>query len=258
MVSKDNLGDRMKRYEAVTSTRLVSRLPVIMRLDGKAFHTFTKGFEKPFDEVFSLSMRETMKYLCENIQGCLFGYTQSDEITLLLQDYKEVNTCSWFDYKVHKMVSIGASMATFKFNERFSSNALHAVFGGKKHIYHNALERGAFFDARVFNVPFEDVVNNFIWRQQDAIRNAISAIGQATYTHKELQGKSTKDIIWMLENDGNSIMNYPLKYLRGSACYKGVEERYSEYAGDFITRNVWKIDEEIPIFSEVRNFIPLR
>jgi tRNA(His) 5'-end guanylyltransferase len=120
------------------------------------------------------------------------------------------------------------------------------------------LERGAFFDARVFNVPFEDVVNNFIWRQQDAIRNAISAIGQATYTHKELQGKSTKDIIWMLENDGNSIMNYPLKYLRGSACYKGVEERYSEYAGDFITRNVWKIDEEIPIFSEVRNFIPLR
>ena len=258
MVSKDNLGDRMKRYEAVTSTHLVSRLPVIMRLDGKAFHTFTKGFEKPFDEVFSLSMRETMKYLCESIQGCLFGYTQSDEITLLLQDYKEIDTCGWFDYKVQKMCSVGASMATFKFNERFSSNALHAVFGGKKHIYHNALDRGAFFDARVFNVPFEDVVNNFIWRQQDAIRNAISAIGQATYKHKELQGKSTTDIIWMLENDGNSIMNYPLKYLRGSACYKGTEERYSEYAGDFITRNVWRIDEEIPIFSEVRNFIPLR
>ena len=252
-MSKDNLGDRMKGYESVSSTKLVSRVPVIMRLDGKAFHTFTRGFEKPFDEIFSLSMRETMKYLCENIQGCIFGYTQSDEITLLLQDYKELNTCGWFDYKVQKMCSVGASMATYIFNKLFSAYAMDDKSG----VYQRALSTGAMFDARVFNVPLSDVVNNFIWRQQDAIRNSIQAVGQANYKHRELQGKSTKDILEMLERDGKPWTDYPLKYQRGCACYKVEEEIFSGYIGEFITRARWKIDKEIPIFSENRNFIPI-
>lgn len=83
----DSLGDRMKGYEGVSRNFLTRRVPAIIRLDGKAFHTFTKGMEKPFDPVLTQAMQETMKYLCENIQGCVLGYTQSDEITLVLTDY---------------------------------------------------------------------------------------------------------------------------------------------------------------------------
>ena len=119
----DELGTRMKEfYEQVPKTRLVRRMPVAIRIDGKAFHTFTRGFDKPFDEVLIKSMQDTMKYLCENIQGCVFGYTQSDEITLILVDYKKLTSSAWFDYEVQKMCSISASMATMAFNRFFMEN----------------------------------------------------------------------------------------------------------------------------------------
>ena len=114
---RDSLGDRMKGYENVTRTKLVRRMPVIIRIDGKAFHTFTKGFDKPFDSLLMDAMNRTMKYLCENIQGCMLGYTQSDEISLLLVDYQTLTTDSWFDDTVQKMCSISASMATLAFNK---------------------------------------------------------------------------------------------------------------------------------------------
>ena len=117
----DDLGKRMKEnYESIPKYRLMRRTPVIIRIDGKAFHTFTRGFKKPFDMVLVRSMQETMKYLCENIQGCVFGYTQSDEITLILCDYQTFTTDAWFDYEVQKMCSISASMATMIFNKEFS------------------------------------------------------------------------------------------------------------------------------------------
>lgn len=113
----DNLGDRMKSYyENRSKTFLTRRTPVIIRLDGKAFHTFTKGFNKPFDEVMCSAMQQTMKYLCENIQGCVLGYTQSDEITLVLIDYQKLTTDAWFDYNVQKVCSVAASMATLAFS----------------------------------------------------------------------------------------------------------------------------------------------
>ena len=105
----DALGTRMKKYEYVTRTHLINRCPAIIRIDGKAFHTFTRGFKKPFDEILIKSMQETMKYLCENIQGCVLGYTQSDEITLVLVDYKKLDSCAWFDYNIQKMCSISSS-----------------------------------------------------------------------------------------------------------------------------------------------------
>lgn len=104
------LAKRMKKYEVVPKNTLMRRTPVIIRVDGRAFHTFTKGFQKPFDDVLMRVMQDTMKYLCENIQGCVFGYTQSDEITLILIDYKKLNSEAWFDYEVQKMCSIVASM----------------------------------------------------------------------------------------------------------------------------------------------------
>lgn len=115
----DSLGDRMKGYEGVSRNFLTRRVPAIIRLDGKAFHTFTKGMEKPFDPVLTQAMQETMKYLCENIQGCVLGYTQSDEITLVLTDYATIQTDAWFGYNVQKMCSVSASMATMAFNREF-------------------------------------------------------------------------------------------------------------------------------------------
>lgn len=124
MPTHDNLGIRMKTfYEQTPKTKLMRRCPVVIRIDGKAFHTFTRKFQKPFDEVLINSMQETMKYLCENIQGCVFGYTQSDEITLILVDYKKFTSSAWFDYEVQKICSISASMATMAFNKFFRDNA---------------------------------------------------------------------------------------------------------------------------------------
>lgn len=158
-MDNSDLAKRMKEYEAVSKTRLMKRTPVVLRLDGKAFHTFTRSFQKPFDEVLIKTMQETMKYLCENIQGCVLGYTQSDEITLVLIDYKKFNTASWFDYEVQKMCSIAASMATMAFNKRFLENYLDYIavlsldtdeekenFRHRCRVYNKATDKGAMFD----------------------------------------------------------------------------------------------------------------
>lgn len=115
-MERSDLLRRMKQYEAVPKTVLMRRTPVILRIDGRAFHTLTRGFHKPFDKVLNLSMIDTMRFLCENIQGCVLGYTQSDEITLVLVDYKKLTSDPWFGYEVQKLCSIGASMATVGFN----------------------------------------------------------------------------------------------------------------------------------------------
>ena len=110
---RDDIGTRMKDfYEQIPKTKLMRRCPVAIRIDGKAFHTYTRNFKRPFDSVFMRAMQETMKYLCENIQGCVLGYTQSDEITLILVDYEKINSSAWFDYEVQKLCSVSASMAT--------------------------------------------------------------------------------------------------------------------------------------------------
>lgn len=185
-----DLAKRMKRYEAVSKTTLVTRMPVILRIDGKAFHTLTRGFQKPFDRVLNLSMMETMRFLCKNIQGCVLGYTQSDEITLVLVDYKKLTSNPWFDYEVQKMCSVGASMATVGFNNAFARRVEEfSIHGGGSPLYDrylNALEDGAMFDCRAFNVPREEVTNNIYWRQLDASRNSIQMLGQVHFAHKEL------------------------------------------------------------------------
>ena len=150
----DSLGDRMKRYESVPKLYLTRRVPVIIRLDGKAFHTFTRGMRKPFDTVLMESMQETMKCLCENVQGCVLGYTQSDEITLVLTDYATVKTDAWFGYNVEKMTSISASMATLVFNLVFFKNATDADrAAGEDYIKYKDKIGKALFDARAFSVP---------------------------------------------------------------------------------------------------------
>ena len=107
-MKNDSLGMRMKEYEAVSNIKVTRRMPLVMRFDGCSFHSFTKGFQKPFDDILMKTMQQTMEALCKDIQGCVFGYTQSDEITLILVDYRTLETSAWFDNKVQKMCSVGA------------------------------------------------------------------------------------------------------------------------------------------------------
>ena len=261
MPVNDELGTRMKEfYEGVPKTRLVRRMPVAIRLDGKAFHTFTRGFEKPFDEVLGRAMRGTMKYLCENIQGCVLGYTQSDEITLILVDYQNLNSCAWFDYEVQKMCSISASMATMAFN-KFFIKEVEEWFSNQKpfttetirlyDIYHLKSETGAMFDARVFNIPKEEVCNLIYWRQLDATRNSIQMVGQANFSHKELQKKSCNIIQEMLfAEKGINWNDYPTYLKRGSCCVKTTIQNPNVDIKDGVyPKSVWMIDLDIPIFK---------
>jgi len=257
MAYRDELGIRMKEYyEQIPKTRLMRRTPVIIRLDGKAFHTFTKGFAKPFDEVMVKTMQETTKYLCENIQGCVLGYCQSDEITLVLVDYQTLDAEAWFDYEVQKICSISASMATMAFNRFFASNA------GDEERYQKKLGT-AMFDSRAFNIPREEVTNCIYWRQLDASRNSVQMLGQAHFKHKELQGKSCSEIQdrLMLEK-GINWNNLPTCQKRGTCVVRkqvfipksNLSERFQGELckeGDTygVYRECWVIDTEIPIFK---------
>ena len=278
----DSLGDRMKEnYENRAKTYLVRRMPVIIRLDGKAFHTFTKGFKRPYDEILRTTMNETMKYLCENIQGCKLGYTQSDEITLLLTDYDTLTTDAWFDYSVQKMCSVAASMATLAFNRffrfyvinekfdfteefepdgEFNPNYKNSVLRNLWEVHEKAVGKGAMFDSRCFNIPEDEVTNCFIWRQQDATRNAVQMLGQCNFSHNELQGKSCNNIQDMLMTQkGINFNDMPTEFKRGVCCYKTIKE---DIVIDVKTkkemrlmRSNWVIDKEIPIFTQDRDYI---
>lgn len=276
MPVNDELGKRMKLYyEQIPQTKLLRRTPVAIRVDGKAFHTFTKGFRKPFDDVLIKSMQETTKYLCENIQGCVLGYTQSDEITLILIDYQNLNTSAWFDYKVQKVCSIAASMATMVFNRVFAKMVddisisiqwadTYSSDIDKGEIYENlpyiaayekAVEKGAMFDARCFNIPKEEVTNLIYWRQLDAIRNSIQMVGQANFSHSELQNKSCKDIqnILMLQKNIINWNDYPTYKKRGTCIVK--QKKNMQNTSDKC-RTEWVIDTDIPIFNgEYREYI---
>jgi tRNA(His) 5'-end guanylyltransferase len=251
MVSEDSLGDRMKGYEGVPRNRLVPKMPVMIRLDGKAFHTFTRGMPRPYHRPFHECMWTAATYLCENIQGCQVAYVQSDEITLLLTDYSSIKTQAWFDYEVQKMASIAASMCTAAFNFALAVNAV-----GRPGF--------ATFDARVWNLPKEEIVNAFIWRQQDATRNAIQMVGQARFSHKELHGKSCDNIQEMLfKVHGINFNDSPVPQKRGVCVVKetynvqvkcGTDPDGSEWS-DYVRRTRWVADENIPIFTQDRAYI---
>lgn len=268
-MDRTTLGDRMKNnYENISRYYLTRRMPVIIRIDGKTFHTFTRGFKKPFDDIVVKTMQDTMRYLCENIQGCVLGYTQSDEISLVLTDYAELTTDAWFGNNLQKMCSISASMATLAFNKAFTRN----ISKQSKRFYTEYLEekdasyietleiamnKGAMFDSRVFTIPKEEVCNYLIWRQQDATRNSIQSVGQANFSQKELHGKSCNNIQDMLMmQKGINWNDYPTTLKRGSCCIKTVIQDLSTDVKEGESPiSKWIIDNEIPIFTQDRNYV---
>ena len=218
-------------------------------------------------------MQETAKYLCENIQGCSLAYTESDEISLLLIDYQRFETSAWFDYEIQKMCSISASMTTMAFNRIFNDLVREQRFnngenfdlstkeGEEKHYllqaYKSSMDKGAMFDARVFNLPREEVANYFYWRQLDASRNSVQMVGQANFSHKELQNKSCNDIQDMLMTQRGINWNNFLTYQKRGSCVvrnKIVIESDGRKETCMLCNpkqgeNNWIIDYDIPIFK---------
>jgi tRNA(His) 5'-end guanylyltransferase len=294
-MNNDNLGNRMKDYENVQRLYLTKRTPAIIRLDGKAFHSFTRKLQKPFDKTFMETMRNTAIYLCENIMGCKTAYVQSDEISLLLTDYENLTAQAWFDKNIVKMISVSASMATATFNKYWDlavSDADRCLcyckpgyeneYEGRGLFYSEAWEENsmdwikewnfpeditkekaieywenvcfkrfqAMFDSRVFNLPKEEVCNYFIWRQQDATRNAIQMFGRSKFSHKQLENKKCNQIQEMLWQEKQINFNdLPVCQKRGVCITK---EYFSKNG---TTRSRWIIDKNIPIFTQDRNYI---
>ena len=272
-----DLAKRMKDYEMRDRHFLQKRIPVAIRIDMRAGHTFTRGFKRPFDDIFMKSMQETAKYMCENMGNAKLAYVQSDEITIILVDYDTLETDCWFNYRTDKLCSISASMATMAFNRVFVKNVDEwgrLTFpnwdeGGTNEevdvgllklndAYQRAIGKGAMFDARCFNIPKEEVTNLIYWRQLDATRNSIQMVGQANFSHKELQNKSCNDIQDMLyEQKGINWNDYPTVCKRGTACIKN--RKIIEYLDEFKvtaklidstkTENSWIIDTEMPILK---------
>ena len=282
---KDSLEDRMKAYyEDRSRIYLPRRTYTVIRIDGKAFHTYTNGCTRPFDEALIKDMDETTLFLCQNVQNTKLAYVQSDEISLILTDFDKLTTASWFDGNVQKMTSIASSLATSKFNQLRTERILTDSW--KSYVYGRGQDDEPFFlnwdftvalnkiklaqfDARVFTVPSrEEVINYLIWRQQDATRNSISMVAQSMYSHKELNKKSTDDMQEMIFQKGQNWNNYPVGQKRGRLIVKQekmveIENPILAFKESLITyedgkayvkRDKWSVTDPV-VFTQGKDFL---
>ena len=222
-----SLGDRMKLYEASFKHYLPINIPAILRLDGRAFHTFTRGLDRPFDQRIIDMMDLVALELCPEIQGARLAYIQSDEISFLI--YPGIFSDSWFNNNVQKIASVAAS---------------HASCVAMKFCYDQEFKQGKYvgFDARIFSIPEKDVENYFIWRQKDWERNSLQMFTRAFYSHKELRNKKTPAMHEMLHAKGENWNDLSTSLKRGRCVGKDGE-------------GSWALDNEIPEFSKNREFI---
>lgn len=232
----DNLGQRMKQYENVSKDFLPRRLPVLIRIDGCHFHSYTKGCSKPFDEQLTRAFWETSKFLASKIMGCQLIYHQSDEISILLMNDQKLTTESWFDNNLQKIASVSASLATAKFNEYMKNMDPNREL--------------AFFDSRVWVLPHDEVTNYFIWRQNDATKNSKSMLAQSQFSHSELQGLSSSQLQDKLIMERSINWNDLPTWQKRGACI--IRKEYMK--GNAIRRK-WDVDLEIPIFTQDRMYI---
>lgn len=247
-MSYDNLGDRMKGYENVPQLSAIKRTPVIIRLDGKAFHTYTKHVvaqdpsvqRDPWSDIMHQLMVHTTHHLLTNIQGCVLAYTQSDEISLLLRDWDTLETDAWFDNNIQKLCSVSASMATMAFN----SKAEHI----NKSNSNLTIGTNALFDSRVFNLPEAEVCNYFLWRQQDATRNSVQMLGRHYFSSKQMHGLKNNAVQQQLiESHGVNWNDLEVWKKRGMCVYR--EPATNDTQHDIV------VDRIIPVFSQDRNYI---
>ena len=242
----------MKDYEVVSDYRLTKKTPVIVRIDGKAFHTYTKGLDKPFDNILSEAMNYVCRKLIETIQGCKFAYTQSDEITFVLTDFENDETSAYFDYRLCKMLSIIPSLATAKFNQLVTLNLLDTPCSTedmKQIIKHMSLAQ---FDCKVWSTDnFNDVFAYFLWRQIDCVRNSKQQAAQTYLSHKELMGKHTDEQIrLLLEKKGIDWNEYSDDEKYGRFIYKEqIEKPLPNHEENTCLRNVWLAHDAFELYE---------
>lgn len=226
----DSLGSRMKHnYEDVFRQQLPLRIPYIVRIDGRAFHTWTRGFTKPYDPVLMERMQTIAKEIMKEAQGCKLAYGQSDEISFLFNSFEEKETQTWFDGNVQKIVSVSASMASSLLSRMYPERLPPT------------------FDARVFVLPEAEVNNYFVWRQKDAERNALSSVCQVVFPHKELQFKRAEQQIAMLAGNNVFYKNYPEEFRKGWCVLRTPQKVAGE---ESVT-----IDKEIPSFKNLPSYV---
>lgn len=243
---RDSLGDRMKSYEEGTRYILSGRVPVIIRVDGKAFHTYLKSVPS-----FTSSVNEVMdrvaQALCENIQGAQVAYVQSDEVSVFVHGYKSENSSSWFDNLLQKMCSVAASIAS----ATFTMESWRIWFPRSDRMTASLADiEPAYFDARVFTLPEHEVCNYFIWRQQDAVRNSVQTFARTLFSHKQVDGKNQLEMKEMCRAKGHEWDELSLELQRGRAVYRVTEER-----APGVIRSRWDVDRKIPLFTEDRMFV---
>lgn len=244
------LEERMKDYENVYKIHLDYGTPKIIRLDMRSGKNFTKGLDKPFDKFFSHCMVETTKQLCAHIPGARLGYTQSDEITIVVKDINKTNQkVGFFNNSLTKITSVVASLCTSIFNKIWTEEVAKLSKEGKSTKgYIDKIFLGV-FDCRFFEVPNEtEIMNNLLWRQNDCYRNAVNAAAIEYFSQKELEGKNTQEKINMLEQVGHSFQTMPMKFSKGIVCYKIPESRNN------VERFKWE-DTVAPSFKSNLQFI---
>lgn len=244
-MNKDQLGNRCKKYESAFNTHLPERMPIILRLDGNRFSKYTKECKRPVDDNLVSLMNDTAIHLCEKIQGAKLAFIQSDEISILLINYENINSQCWFDNNVNKMCSIASGMASAYFTVNSDR-----IFN--KH-------KLAAFDCRAFVVPKEDVCNVLLWRQQDIIRNSVQMLSRTLYSHKQLDGKNISELKEMCLQKGFNWNDCPnsQKFGRCIVKTKNIKEGINHKTGEkfSVERSEWIVDNNIPIFSNNRNYI---
>jgi tRNA(His) guanylyltransferase len=243
----DSLGDRMKRqYEDISRVMLPRRTHTIVRVDGKAFHAYTRKMERPYDKQFMEVMDAVACALCAEMQGSQFAFVQSDEISVLLTDFAKPDTSAWFDGNLQKIVSISASVATAEFNSRQVWGRPHACF-----------------DSRAFTIPdYIEVENYFIWRQKDAERNSIQMLAQHYASHKQLHGKNISEQQDIIHDHGDNWNDHPAGFKRGRIAQRHTIEleppiftQDRDYLRRMIPRH-WQ--ESAPLPQEVETRLPSR
>ncbi len=253
---KDSLGNRMKEYEKVNDRMLVANVPFIIRLDGVAFHTFTKKLVRPMDDILADAMQKTMLSMCMDVPYCKYGYTQSDEITLVCVIDDVLNNSGFYGGRVNKITTVTAAKATKYFNKHFfdnvekykkDSNAFKNVTDLKTY------ERKLFiaeFDSRVFNIPEHDIINNLIWRQQDAVRNSINALGFANLSQSQMHKKNTSQVMDMLMLEKKINWNDCCTYQKRGCCAVKKPVEITGKNGVKVTREKWQLNLDMPILTE--------
>lgn len=242
----------MKRYEEPTRFVLPRRTYTIIRVDGKAFHSWTRGLAKPYDNDMIHCMDMAAVALCEQVSGAQFAFVQSDEISVLAVDFLDINTQPWFDGNLQKWASVGASVATMAFNNTVMSYLTQSGDMAPNKILQK--QPNALFDARVYTIPDPiEVENYFVWRQQDAERNSVMMLARAHYSHKQLAGKKRADQHELIHKAGDNWAKHPVRFKHGAVVRKA--RSVSRPGKPSQADGPWIVEEDTPVFTKERQYL---